>query len=603
MSSQTSPARWLCHPVAICLGLVLAVLVVYSPVRDYGFVDYDDSAYFFANPHILDGLTGTDIKWAFTSGEQSNWHPFTWLSLMLDAQLFGKGAAGPHVTNVLFHAVNSILLFFLLLRWTSSTWRSAAAALLFAIHPMHVESVAWVSERKDVLSGFFGLLALLCYTRHAKIGKSWSPAYWLAFFLFICSLMSKPMLVTFPFLLLLVDYWPLGRFKITAFIRLLIEKVPFLLISIASSVVTFIVQQKGGAVSTLTRVPLAVRIENMFVSYASYGYKIFLPANLATPYPSLHYWPVLLVIFCAALFGALCITAFLLREEYPYLFTGWFWFAGTLVPVIGLVQVGAQTMADRYEYFPMIGLLLIIVMGIGGLCAKYQFPRPVIICVAAFLLLACGLRARNQVTFWKNDGTLFGHALAVTSDNYIASVNLGTWYSKYGRTQAALTCYYNALKMNTNDPSVLYDVGDAFAKLGYYDEAIRDYERALQISPDQADILNNLGFAFAQKRDLADATTCFQAVLKLKPDTADTHNNLATIYFIQGRFSDALLEYNAALQLEPDNVPIIVNAGDTLVRLQQVTMAAIYYQRALRLAPGDQRIRARLQSLGPINPD
>ena len=583
--------------------LALATLAVYFPVKDYGFVNYDDSAYFFANPHILNGLTGPDIKWAFTSGEQANWHPLTWLSLMLDAQLFGKGAAAPHVTNVLFHLANSILVFFLMRRWTATLWPSAAVAMLFAIHPLHVESVAWVAERKDVLSGFFGLLVLLCYTQHAKRARPLSLSYGFALFFFVCGLMSKPMLVTLPFVMLLVDFWPLQRFNVVPFLRLLLEKIPFLLLSVASSIVTFIVQQKGGAVSTLTKVPLAARIENTFVSYACYLGKIFWPVNLANPYPSLHYWHVLPVIFCAALFVALCVAAVMVREKYPYAFMGWFWFAGMLVPVIGLVQVGSQTMADRYEYFPMIGILIIIVMGAGELCAKYQLPRTAVLYTALFLFFACGLRARNQVSVWENDGTLFGHALAVTRNNYVASVNLGTWYSKYGHTEAALRCYYNALHMNPDDPSVLYDVGDAFAKLGYYDEAIQDYRRALQISPNQADILNNLGFALAQKRDIADATVCFEAVLKLEPETADAHNNLATVYFIQGRFSDALKEYNAALQLLPDNPQIMVNAGDTLVRLGQTTMAAGYYQRALKFEPGNQQIRSRLQSLGPINPD
>jgi Flp pilus assembly protein TadD len=600
---SASPVRLLSHPVAICLLLALATLAIYWPVKNYGFVNYDDPGYFFDNPHVLGGLTGPDIKWAFTTGEQANWHPFTWLSLMLDAQLFGKGATGPHVINVLFHALNSILLFLLLLRWTSSSWRSAAVALLFAIHPAHVESVAWVAERKDVLSGFFGLLALLCYTSHTRKNQGWPAGYWLALLFFICSLMSKPMLVTFPFLLLLLDYWPLGRFKATTCGRLVIEKIPFLLVAIASSVVTFIAQQKGGAVSTLAKAPLFARVENTFVSYASYVFKIFWPVNLANPYPTLHYWPALLVIVCVVLFVALCVVALMVMKKHPYIFTGWFWFAGTLVPMIGLVQVGAQTMADRYEYFPMIGILIIIVMGIGDVFTKYQFARTLIWCTAAFLLFACGLRARNQVTVWQDDGTLFGHALAVTHNNYIASVNLGTWYSKHGRTEATLNCYYNALRMNPDDPSVLYDVGDAFAKLGYYDEAIRDYRHALQISPNQADILNNLGFTLAQKRDLPDAAVCFQAVLKLKPDAADAHNNLATIYYIQGRFQDSFDEYNAALQLSPDNPQIMVNLGDTLVRLGKTAMAAGYYQHALQLKPGSQQIRARLQSLGPINAD
>jgi Flp pilus assembly protein TadD len=595
--------KWVCHPLFICLLLVVATLAVYWPVKNYGFVNYDDSAYFFANPHVLGGLTGPDIHWAFTTNEQANWHPLTWLSLMLDAQLFGKGAMAPHLTNVLFHALNSILLYILLLRWTSSSWRSAAVAMLFAIHPVHVESVAWVAERKDVLSGFFGLLALLCYTCHARNNKAWSPVYWLTLFLFTCSLMAKPMLVTFPFLLLLLDYWPLQRFNTSAPGRLLVEKIPFLLISIASSVVTFIVQQKGGAVSTLTKVPLLVRVENMFVSYVSYVFKLFWPVNLANPYPSLHYWPVLLVIVCAALFFAFCAVALGMREKHPYVFTGWFWFAGTLVPVIGLVQVGAQTMADRYEYFPMIGILLIVVLGIGDLIAKYQFLRPMILCVVAFLFFACGLRARNQVSVWENDRTLFGHALAVTKNNYVASLNLGYWYSNQGKVKDALDLYHHALEMAPDDPTALYDVGNALARYHDWREAISDYQRALQLTPAQPDILNNLGFALAQNRQLADAAACFQAVLKLQPDSFDAHINLATMDFALGRYGDAAKQYEAALQLSPDNVQIMVYLGDALARSGQKIAAAGYYRQALQLQPDNQQIRAKLQSLGPINPD
>jgi protein O-mannosyl-transferase len=585
-------------PVVICLLLAAAVFAVYFPVWTYGFVNYDDSDYFFDNAHVLGGVSWANIAWAFTTNDAVNWHPLTWLSLMLDAQFFGKGATAPHVTNVIFHAINSILLYILFLRWTSSSWRSAAAALLFAIHPMHVESVAWVAERKDVLSGFFGLLALLCYTRHAKGGKAWPPVYWLTLFFFACSLMSKPMLVTFPFLLLLLDYWPFLRFNISVRRRLFVEKIPFLLISIASSVVTFIVQQRGGAVNTLTRFPMLMRVENAFVSYASYVFKLFWPANLATPYPNVHYWPVPLVIVCAALFVALCLAAIAKRTQYPYAFTGWFWFAGMLVPVIGLVQAGLQTMADRYEYFPMIGILMILVMGAGDICAKFQIPRTAVVCAAALLFFACGLRARNQVGFWQNDETLFGHALAVTRNNYVASVDLGTWYSKCGRTADALNCYYNALHMDPDNPSLLYDTGDAFAKLGDYDEAIQDYRHALQISPNQADVLNNLGFALAHKHDFTDATVCFQEVLKLKPDSAEAHNNLAAILFAQGDWQEAAQEYQAALKLKPDNAQINVNLGDTLVRLGQKSEAIESYQRALQLQPGNAKIRARLQALG-----
>ena len=605
MNSQSaSQFRLLSSPGVICLLLAVAVLAVYLPVRNFGFVDYDDTAYFFENPHVLGGFSTENVKWAFTTGEAANWHPFTWLSLMLDAQLFGSGAFGPHLTNVFLHLVNSILIFVLLRRLTANLWRSAAVAMLFAVHPLHVESVAWVAERKDVLSGFFGLLTLLCYTRYAAGDGSTqrrgfaSPFYWLSLVLFACGLMSKPMLVTMPFVLLLLDFWPLRRFKNEPLRRLLVEKIPFFFLSIASSVVTFIVQKKGGAVSTLTLLPMSARLENAFVSYARYLGKIFWPVNLATPYPSPHYWTVLIVLLSVALFAAICVAAVVLMKKYPFLFTGWFWFAGMLVPVIGLVQVGGQAMADRYVYLPLMGILVIVVWGAGEICGKYRVPRRSVGIVAAIVCFACAVRARNQVSVWENDGTLFGHALAVTRDNYVASVNLGTWYSKSGDVKGALNCYYNALRMNPNDPSVLYDVGDAFAKLGHFDEAISVYRHALEITPNQADILNNLGFALAQNHQLPEATTCFQEVLKLKPDSAEAHNNLATILFMQGNVEQAAKEYEAAVQLTPNDPQMLANLGDALVRLGRPKDAIQYYMRALQLEPNNARLRSKLQSLG-----
>jgi Tfp pilus assembly protein PilF len=600
-SQSTSPFRLLSHPLAICLLLALAILAIYSPVRNYGFVNYDDPAYFSANLHVLGGLSWANIQWAFTTNEQANWHPLTWLSLMLDAQLFGKGATAPHVVTVLLHLANSILVFFLVRCWTATLWRSAAVAMLFAIHPMHVESVAWVAERKDVLSGLFGLLTLVCYTQYSRSGRALSLSYGLALFFLACGLMSKPMLVTLPFVMLLVDFWPLQRFNTSGLARLLIEKIPLFLLSLLASIVTFIVQQKGGAMSTLTKIPLKLRIENTFISYARYLAKIFFPVNLANPYPPPHYWPALWVLPSVALFVALCLAALSLRKIFPYFFTGWFWFAGMLVPVIGLVQVGAQALADRYVYLPLIGILIVVVWGLGEICVKR--PPRVVFAVVAFLFLACAMRARNQVSVWENDRTLFGHALSVTKNNYVACINLGYWYSNRGNVQYALKLYHGALEMAPDDPTALYDVGNALARYRDWNEAIDDYRRALQIMPDQPDILNNLGFALAQNRQPAEAAACFEAVLKLQPDSYDAHINLATMYFALRRYDAAAKQYEAALQLSPDNSQIMVYLGDVLAHLGKTAMAAGYYQHALRLEPGNPAIRARLQSLGPVNPD
>jgi protein O-mannosyl-transferase len=637
--ASASPLPPLAIRVCICLVLAVATFAVYLPVRSFDFVNYDDPVYFSANPHVLGGLNWTNIKWTFTTGETGNWHPLTWLSLMLDAQLFGRGPAAPHLTNVLLHLANSILLFLLLQRLTGALRRSAIVALFFAIHPLHVESVAWISERKDVLSSFFGLLTLLFYARYADcknrqpIPSSGSPrttchsSLVFALLFFTCGLMSKSMLVTLPFVMLLLDFWPLQRFATMPWSRLLVEKIPFFFLGVADSVLTFIVQQKAGAVTTLVWIPLSVRIENAFVSCARYLARIFWPVNLAAPYPHPIQWPAPLIIFSIALVATLCVAAVALRNFFPFLLMGWYWFAGMLVPVIGLVQVGMPAMADRYTYLPIIGILIIAVWGVAEIYAKSQLPvRTVYICTAV-LFLVCALRARNQVSVWQNDETLFGHALAVTDNNYIACLDLALWYSRNGRVQEALDAYdqamqmgsndlavawysqnnrvqnalyyyYNTYRVNLKDPTQLYNLANAAAKIGHWDDAIRDYRLALQITPNQPDILNNLGLALAQNRQLTQAAACFEATLKLQPDSVDAHNNLATILFAQTNFAGAAQHFEAALQLSPGDPRICANIGGTYLRLGQTNLAIKFYQQALHLQPDNAAVRAQLQSLG-----
>jgi protein O-mannosyl-transferase len=636
VNHQTGQFRPLCSPGFICLLLVLASLAVYLPVRHFGFVDYDDSGYFFNNPQVLSGLTWPNIQWAFTNGEYANWHPLTWLSLMLDATLFGAGAAGPHVTNVLLHTANSILLFLLFLRMTGDIWRSAAVGILFAIHPLHVESVAWISERKDVLSAFFGLLALLCYVRYveligdkragnpsppeeeaeaephilnrqpsgdrspAKIEAGSPPAvlfYVLTLFFFVCSLMSKPMLVTLPCVLLLLDFWPLQRFNRPNLQRIVVEKIPFFLLTIAACVVTYIVQRNGFAVVPLSDIPFDARVGNAFVSYARYIGKIFWPTRLAAIYPYPGYWPGFIVYLSLLLFAGISLAAFDQRKKFPWLFSGWFWFAGMLVPVIGLVQVGPQAMADRYAYLPMAGILVIAVWGIGEFCRARRPSRLLILAMSVILFIACAWRARDQVGTWRNDESLFGHTLAVTRDNYIAELDMGYWYSRNGNVRKALEYYDTARKMAPNDSSALYNVGNAFARLGDWKDAIRNYQRALHIVPNQPDVMNNLGIALAQSNQLAQAISYFQAALKLKPDFADAQNNLGSALFRQGDYVQAAEAFYAAAQNEPANPEFVINLGDTLVRLGKKPAAAECYQQALQLEPDNQAVRNKLQAL------
>jgi Flp pilus assembly protein TadD len=627
-------ARALSNPVCLCLLLVAVTLVVYWPVTRYDFVNYDDPDYFSSNTHVQAGLTSDNVVWAFCTGYAGNWHPLTWLFLMLDRELSGPGPAGPHFTNLLFHLANTVLLFLLLRQLTglrhdqsaSSTqaaanWRSAFVAALFALHPLHVESVAWISERKDVLSTFFGLLALVFYTRYAQKrsrveGRASSATteslaldprlstldYYLTLFFFALGLMSKPMLVTLPFLMLLLDYWPLERFKVQGsrfkVQSLIWEKIPFFVLSMISCVVTFIAQQKGGAVVKLVRIPMTGRIENAFVSYARYLDKTLWPAALANPYPHPGHWEFPLVIYSVALVAGLSAIAVLFARRFPFFFTGWFWFAGTLVPVIGLVQVGIQSMADRYTYVPLIGLFIIFVWGLAETGMSRHVPKTLIAVLTAMVLVVSALRTRNQLSYWQNNETLFRHTLAVTENNYLAYNNLGTWLSKKGQIAEAMDCFHKSLQINPDNSDVLYNLGNAFAKLGNWDEAINNYQRALQITPNQPDVLDNLGFALAAKKQFADAVVCFVAALKLNPDYADAHNNLATVLFIQKRFNEAVRHFREALRITPGNPQIYSNLGDALVKQGQTTEAVRCYQEALRLKPGDPQIKAKLQALG-----
>ena len=649
VNQPNRPFRPLCNPCFICALLIAATITIYFPVHRFSFLDYNDGDYFFNNPHVVSGLKWPNIQWAFTSGELANWHPVTWLSLMLDATLFGVGPVAPHVINVLLQAANSVLLFLLLLRMTSAIWRSAAVAMLFAIHPLHVESVAWISQRKDLLCAFFGLLSLWCYARYVQnkgespaapksdeggptlrsfseggssasaenpqnaaprstavpspppsvatvqTGLS-SPSYWLALFFFACSLMSKGMLVTLPFIMLLLDFWPLQRFNPATLPRLIIEKIPFFLLAAAASVVTYLVQHSGNTLISLSTDPMNTRLANAFVSYARYLGKIFYPVRLVAVYPK-ESWIGLIVFLSFVLFAGLCVAAFATRKKYPWFLTGWYWFAGMLVPVIGLVQASEQTIADRYAYLPLAGVLIIVVWALGDFCLKYQPPRQAILALAVILFAVCATRARDQVLIWKNDETLFGYTLAMTDHNYVAEVDMGHWYAKNGQLQQALQHYENAGQNAPGNATALYDVGNSFARLGDWPDAIRNYERALQIVTNQPTIMNNLGLALAQNRQVTEAIQYFRAALKVRPNYAEAHNNLGSALFMQGDYVNAGKEFLAASQAAPDQPQYLANLGDTLARLGKNADAVQCYQKALQLDPNNGIIRGKLEQL------
>ena len=451
----------------IGLLLGLAILALYWPALNCDFVNYDDPTYITSNQDIQHGLNKESIAWAFKTGAASNWHPLTWLSHMLDVQLYGLNPKWHHLTNLLLHMVNSILLFLILKRMTGALWRSAMVAALFALHPLRVESVVWISERKDVLSTLFWMLTVGAYARYVEkvdgqsqhnsqqrtIGASSKVKvyYGLAILFFACGLMSKPMLVTLPFVLFLLDYWPLQRFQIPELqgvSRLLLEKIPFFAMAIASSVVTFIVQKQGGAVSPLTGLPFLARFGNAFIAYTRYLGKTIWPVDLSVLYPHPGHWPIIQIIG-AIVFLALITAAVIWRwRAQPYLAVGWFWFVGMLVPAIGLVQVGIQSMADRYSYVPIIGIFIMAVWGMGELSARLPSGKWVAGIFAGLVLVICAVMTPLQVKFWQNSETLFLHAVDVTDDNYLAYNNLGFFYSNMGQTERAMKFYQSALKIN-----------------------------------------------------------------------------------------------------------------------------------------------------------
>jgi predicted negative regulator of RcsB-dependent stress response len=541
------------------IGIMLAVVVtlVFCQTIRHEFVYYDDGQYFFSNPQVETGLTWNNATWAFQTTYANNWHPLTWLSLMLDVELFGTGPAGPHLMNVLLHAVNTGLLFLLLKRLTGTHWRSALAAALFGLHPLHVESVAWASERKDVLSGLFFMLTLLMYARYVEQFKAQSPRskvfYSLALSFFALGLMSKPMLVTLPLVLLLLDYWPLERFTIHdlrfTIRRLAWEKVPFFVLSAASCVVTFVAQKD--AVQPFDRIPMGIRAVNAMVSCVRYLRKMFWPMNLAIPYPYPSHWSFKLFWLSAAVFLAAIVFAVRLGRRYPFLIMGWFWYLGMLVPVIGLVQVGAQSMADRYTYLPLIGVFIMLVWGIGEVFNHWRLPTGMIWGLALLVLAACTACTLDQLRFWQNTETLFHHTIAVTKGNALAYYSLGEYYSGKGRLDEAMDDYLNAIQIRPGYDDALNNLGVALALKGKFDEAIARIRESIHYRPDKADAYYNLGNVFIMQHKLNEAASAYAEALRLKPDYPEAHNNLANVLLTQGHRDAAVRHYREALRLDP----------------------------------------------------
>ena len=609
----------------ICLILVIAILAVYWQVGNHEFVDFDDNEYVTKNRHVQAGLTSDSITWAFTSTHAANWHPLTWLSHMLDCQIYGLNPGGHHLTNVLLHILNTILLFLIFRRMTGALWKSAFVAALFALHPLHVESVAWVAERKDVLSTFFWMLTMGSYVWYVE--RRGMRRYLLVLLFFALGLMAKPMLVTLPFVLLLLDYWPLGRFHIryvddvqhtedvstkdtrrkkgkpryaaenalqadnnttsnyrwSLVLPLLREKIPFLILAAVSSIVTFYVQQGGGAVGSLYAFPFIIRISNALASYISYIEKMLWPQHLALLYPHvLEGWKIagafLILIFIS-------YVAVRVMKRFPYIIVGWFWYLGTLVPVIGLVQVGSQSMADRYTYVPLIGIFIIIAWGASDILTRWQYRRAFLAISAGCILSVLTIVTWMQLQYWQNSISLFEHTINVTTDNFTMHCCMGTALAEQGKIDEAVVHYTEALKIKPDYAEAHYGRGVVLQEQDKIDEAISHYTEALKIKPDYADVHYNLGIALVRQGRVDEAISHYSEAMRINPGDDDARSRLQMIQTILKETDKDIKRLKKLLEINPGDPELHYILGNQYYKRRDFDKSINQYQKALSIHP------------------
>jgi protein O-mannosyl-transferase len=582
--------------VLLCAALVALTLAVYFQTGNHQFLGFDDNVYVTANPHVAGGLTGSSVRWAFTSIDQCNWHPITWLSHLADVQFYGMNPRGHHLGNVALHTASSLLLLLLLFRLTGALWQSGFVAALFALHPLHVESVAWVAERKDVLSAFFFFLTLLLYAQFTEKRK---PAqYILCLFFFVLGLMSKPMLVTLPMVLLLLDYWPLERYRqageelsraqrLGIALTLVREKIPFFCCSILSAVMTIYAQHKGGATSSLEAIPFMLRIENALLAYLKYALKTLWPVDLAVLYPfsrSLPLWQAVASLIVLSIVTAAVIK---LRGRLPFLVVGWSWFLITLVPVIGLIQVGNQAMADRYSYIPVIGLFIMAAWGVPVLASRLRHRTVVLSLLAGAVVAACAALTWHQLGYWQDSISLYRHTLQVTADNYVITSNLGIELAEKGDVDAAIQAHRESIRINPDFPSAHYNLGFDLDKKGETDAAIQEYRLAIMLNPQNAPALNNLGADLSAKGDLDGAIQNYREALQLTPDDAKAHCNLGRAFTKKGNLDDAMQEFRTALGISPNDAQTHLSLGLALAAKGDPEAAIQQYRTAIGIDPND----------------
>lgn len=597
-----------------CLGASLIIWAIYGQVLDHSFINFDDTLYITHNQNVQSGLNATNLFWALTTSHASNWHPVTWISHMLDCQLFGLQAGLHHLVNVLFHLGSTILLFVFFNTSTKKFWASAFISLLFAVHPLHVESVAWAAERKDVLSTFWMMLVLVTYTSYTR--KPGGKKYLGVLLFFSLGLLSKPMLVTLPFLLLLLDYWPLGRLEIAPISRryccfctppeqlpkiinkrniqhLIVEKIPLFLLAGLSSIITLIVQQQSGAVKSLQMMPLLLRLENATVTYIIYLLKMIWPVNLAIIYPFPNSIPFIYVLGALIILSTITVLVFSRRKTEPFLLVGWLWYLGTLVPVIGLIQVGVQAMADRYTYTPLVGIFVMI-----AFYADHRYTKTKPLLLTALVVLVCSaIVSWNQTAYWQNSRTIFRHALAVSDNNYTAHNYLALALTEQGEIVEAEKQYHEALNIAPDYLEALVNMGVLLAKQGRRDEAKNYLAKALTLENHNPKILNNLGNIAKSGGELEKSIRYYRRALQENPDYEEALFNLANSLEKQHKYPESITLYNRAINLNPKFVAAYNGLGVVWAKSGDMDQAARYFKMAITVKPGYKHAMSNLRKV------
>ena len=651
MTTNQADNRSIKTEYLITAMIVAVCLVIYGQVLWFQFINFDDNLYVYENPFVTSGLTAVSMKWAFTAFHSANWHPLTWLSHMLDATLFGPNAGGHHFVNVIFHTANSVLAFVVFRRLTGDVWKSAVVAFLFAVHPAHVESVAWVSERKDVLSSLFWLLTMLAYVQYAKgpanhdsfLRRALSLPFLLTVVFFALGLMSKPMLVTLPFVLLLCDYWPLARLRASKdLVPLIVEKLPMFLLAGISAYITIQAQAAYGALQSSAVLPLDARFQNALVSYSKYIVMLFYPVNLGVGYAYKLPFPLWQIVGSALLVVSITVFCIWQAQRRKYLLFGWLWFLGTLVPVIGLVQVGAQSMADRYTYIPYFGLFVIIVWGVAEFLPRFGLNFSSTAVAAAIPIAALSVFAFNQTSVWKDSVTLYMHTLGSGQGNFITMNNLcsalavrdrlaeaephcrnsiaaepvfadshillGVINTRFGKTEEAIANLRRALEIDPNNAMALVNIATPLAMSGNTNEASQSLNTALDIYRRQgtdprglANSFSNLAAIFAKQNRFDKAAESLETLLEFAPDRSDARANYALALFLQNKLAEAKVEVDRAIAQNPNQAEGYNILGKILEKQGDNSRAAAQFERALQIKPDLKEAKDNLERMRPKN--